>query len=157
MSTAPIAIRAATAEDVPALHAMMVALAEHDGQRAWLRVTADELRRDGFGAAPAFGALLAFAGDDAVGYASYTVPYAIWLGASYVNLDDLYVAPAARGHGVGEQLMRALVEVAAARGVRSLRWEVQPDNARAIRFYQRLGATLRTKGIFTWTPAPSAT
>lgn len=145
-----IAIRPATLDDAAALHGLMRALAEHDGQGAWLRVTLDDLRRDGFGPGAAFGALLAFAGDTAVGYASYTEPYAIWLGSRYLALDDLYVADAVRGQGVGEALMRAVAAIALGRGLRALRWEVQPDNHRAIRFYQRLGARFRTKGIFTW-------
>lgn len=145
-----ITIRPATVTDVDQLHALMVALAEHHGQRAWLRATVDDLRRDGFGPTPSFAAILAFAGDEAVGYASYTTPYAIWLGTSYLHLDDVYVADAARGQGVGGLLMREIVAIAAARGLCALRWEVEPDNAGAIAFYRRLGATMRTKGIFTW-------
>jgi GNAT superfamily N-acetyltransferase len=150
--TAPISIRAATRADAPALHALLVALAEHEGQRDWLRVSLEALTRDGFGDNPRFGALMAFAGDTAVGYATYTVPYVIWLGAASLNLDDLYVIDAVRGQGVGLALMHALAAEARARGVTALRWEVQPDNHAAIRFYQRLGARLRTKGIFTWEP-----
>ncbi len=153
--TSPIEIRAATVADAPALHALLGALAEHEGQRSWLRISLEQLTRDGFGATPRFGALMAFAGDVAVGYASYTVPYAIWLGADYLNLDDLYVVDAVRGQGVGLALMRALAAEATTRGLGSLRWEVQPDNHAAIRFYQRLGARLRTKGVFTWEPDAS--
>lgn len=153
-----VSIRAATEADAEALYGLMVALAEHDGQRAWLRATVEDLRRDGFGPSPRFGALMAFAGEVAVGYATYTVPYAIWLGGAYVSLDDLFVTEAARGQGVGQALMHGLAAEAAARGLRSLRWEVQPDNHAAIGFYQRLGARLRTKGIFVWEPGarPSA-
>ncbi len=37
-----------------------------------------------------------------------------------------------------------------ARGYPRIRWEVQTDNVAAIRFYERLGATMRTKGVFVW-------
>jgi ribosomal protein S18 acetylase RimI-like enzyme len=40
-----------------------------------------------------------------------------------------------------------------ARGAPRLRWEVQADNDGAIRFYQRLGASMRAKGIFLWEAA----
>jgi hypothetical protein len=31
-----------------------------------------------------------------------------------------------------------------------MRWEVQPDNHDAIRFHERIGAMMRTKGVFAW-------
>lgn len=150
MNPPPITVRAATADDAPALHRLIVGLAEHHDQRPFVRATADDLRRDGFGPTPSFGAVLAFVGDDAVGYASYTWRYSIWLAARYLDLDDLYVAEAARGRGAGLALMHAVRAVAVSRGLARVRWEVEPDNVDAIRFYQRLGARLRSKGVFTW-------
>jgi hypothetical protein len=40
--------------------------------------------------------------------------------------------------------------IALASGHKRIRWGVESDNHAAIRFYQRLGATLHTKGICTW-------
>ena len=37
-----------------------------------------------------------------------------------------------------------------ARGIGRLRLGGQSDNAAAIRFYERIGATMRTKGISGW-------
>ncbi len=143
-------VRAATRDDVDALFAMIVALAEHHGQRAYLRADAEQLRRDGFGEQPRFAALVAETADGLIGFATYAWHYTIWLGATTMNIDDVYVADTHRGLGVGEALMMRARELCQAQGGARLRWEVQPDNAAAIRFYQRLGAVMRSKGIFTW-------
>ena len=51
---------------------------------------------------------------------------------------------------MGTALLIAAVYVCRDRGCHRVRWEVETDNADAIRFYERLGARLRTKGIFGW-------
>ena len=150
MTSKSISLREATEADVDALYQLIVAIAEHHDQREYVFVTGEDLRRDGFGPAPKFGAVLAEVDGALVGYASYTWDYAIWLGSTYMNIDDVYVSASHRGLGVGEALMRTLKEVCAERGLRRLRWEVQPDNTAAIRFYERIGARMRTKGIFYW-------
>jgi GNAT superfamily N-acetyltransferase len=53
-------------------------------------------------------------------------------------LDDLFVAPAARGTGVFETLLGAIRELAAAEGWANVRWITAADNARAQAAYDRL-------------------
>jgi GNAT superfamily N-acetyltransferase len=53
-------------------------------------------------------------------------------------LDDLFVAPEARGQGVAEALIRAVSDVGRARGWSVLRWITAEDNAPARRVYDRL-------------------
>jgi len=53
-------------------------------------------------------------------------------------LDDLFVAPEARGQGVAEALIHAVSEAGRARGWSVLRWITAEDNARARRVYDRL-------------------
>ena len=59
MPTSALTIREATAADVDALYALIVAIAEHHGQLAFVHTTVATLRRDGFGPNPKFGALVA--------------------------------------------------------------------------------------------------
>lgn len=54
-------------------------------------------------------------------------------------LDLLYVRPAARGRGVGTELLRAAAEHARAEGAETLALEVLESNAGARRMYDRLG------------------
>lgn len=50
-----------------------------------------------------------------------------------------YVAPEARGHGVGRRLMARVVEVAQAGAMRCVWLETQNINHGAIKFYERVG------------------
>jgi len=148
MPAGEVRVREATAHDMDTLHALISALAEHHGQRASVRCTPADLRRDIAGPEPRFGAVLAEVGGRAVGFASWTWLHSIWLGARVMNIDDVFVQDGCRGLGVGEALMPAARAACRARGAARLRWEVESDNADAIRFYQRLDATLRTKNLF---------
>jgi GNAT superfamily N-acetyltransferase len=54
-------------------------------------------------------------------------------------MNDLFVAPEARGLRVGERLIEACREQCRARGAVSLGWQTALDNDRAQRLYDRLG------------------
>ena len=53
-------------------------------------------------------------------------------------LDDLFVAPEARGSGAAEALIRAVAEVGRERGWSVIRWITAEDNARARKLYDRV-------------------
>lgn len=58
----------------------------------------------------------------------------------FLYLEDLVVSEAARSRGVGEALMAALAREAVSRNALRIEWAVLDWNARAISFYDRLGA-----------------
>ena len=60
-------------------------------------------------------------------------------GAPFAELKRMYVRPAERGCGVAEQILRRLVEHAAAQGVAIVRLETGVRQHAAIRFYRRSG------------------
>lgn len=62
-----------------------------------------------------------------------------WRNTAYWWIQFVYVAPAARGRGVATQLIDHVAALAAAAGSPDLRLYVHPDNARAIRTYERMG------------------
>jgi GNAT superfamily N-acetyltransferase len=55
-------------------------------------------------------------------------------------MNDLFVAPEARGTGLAEALIAACVEECRARGAATLSWQTAKDNDRAQRVYDRIGA-----------------
>ena len=55
-------------------------------------------------------------------------------------LDDLFVAPEARGQGVAGQLIEAVAERARERGWTVVRWITAEDNARARALYDRVAS-----------------
>jgi GNAT superfamily N-acetyltransferase len=54
-------------------------------------------------------------------------------------LNDLYVAPEARGTGLAERLIAACAKRCAARDARRLEWQTAVDNHRAQAVYDRVG------------------
>jgi GNAT superfamily N-acetyltransferase len=69
-------------------------------------------------------------------YWSWATTRAVRIGV----MNDLYVAPEARGKGLAEALIRACVEECRKRGASRLTWQTAPDNERAQRVYERIGA-----------------
>lgn len=55
-------------------------------------------------------------------------------------MNDLFVAPGARGVGVGQALIDAAAAAARERGLHELSWMTALDNRRAQRLYERTGA-----------------
>ena len=82
---------------------------------------------------------------DAAGHAAgFATVYWSWSTAQAARigvLNDLFVTPPARGSGAAEALIAASVEQCRQRGARQLSWQTAPDNDRAQRVYDRVGAT----------------
>jgi len=150
-----IAIRIAEESDVAVFHELLLQEAKHHNSLQHVCTDVAELRRAGFGKDKKFGVLLAEYHGEPAGYVSYTTNYSIWLGADFVMVDDVFVTEKYRGKRIGEALMLRMRDMARAEGHTRIRWGVESDNDGAIRFYERLGATLHTKGICTWDVTPS--
>jgi ribosomal protein S18 acetylase RimI-like enzyme len=60
------------------------------------------------------------------------------------TMNDLYVAPAARGQGLADRLIGACLEHCRERGAGALEWQTAPENLRAQAVYDRVGATRST-------------
>jgi GNAT superfamily N-acetyltransferase len=69
-------------------------------------------------------------------------------------MNDLFVAPEGRGTGVAEALIEACRAECATRGAVKLTWQTATDNVRAMKVYDRVGAT-REQWVDYWLPATS--
>ncbi len=76
-----------------------------------------------------------------VGFALWFRNFSTWLAKPGIYLEDLFVSPSARGHGLGKALLMELVAVARDRGYGRVEWSVLDWNSPAIGFYRSLGAT----------------
>jgi GNAT superfamily N-acetyltransferase len=85
--------------------------------------------------------LLARNGGEAVGFATIYWSWATTIASRIGVMNDLFVATAARGTGAAEQLILACVEECRQHGAAELTWQTAPDNERAQRVYDRVGAT----------------
>jgi GNAT superfamily N-acetyltransferase len=78
-------------------------------------------------------------GGRAVGFATIFWSWST-LSASRIGvMNDLFVAPEARGSGVAEALIEACAERCRERGARSLEWATAHDNVAARKVYDRVG------------------
>jgi GNAT superfamily N-acetyltransferase len=79
-------------------------------------------------------------GGEPVGFATIFWSYSTLSASAIGVMNDLYVAPDARGSGLGAELIRACEAECASRGVEILEWETAPSNARAQSVYDRFDA-----------------
>ncbi|HAA12095.1 MAG TPA: N-acetyltransferase [Cytophagales bacterium] len=143
-------IRKATEEDLDVLHELMLGIAQYHNQEEYLLTTLEQMRQAGFGEQAQFGAFLAEWDGQPAGYLSYTWNYSIWRGDTFMNIDDVFVWEQYRGKKIGDALMQQAKDLCQERKVSTIRWEVEKDNAGAIKFYERLGAEVTVKGVCKW-------
>ena len=109
-------IRSATPADVPEIVAMVHELAEYEHEPQSCLLTDEQLTTALFGPAPALFAHVATVEDEAAGCALWFRNFSTWRGIHGVYLEDLFVRPRFRGHGLGKALLAAT-----GRGVRRAR------------------------------------
>lgn len=136
-----IDIRRATQQDLPQLLTFIRELAEYERLAHQVVATVDDLSRSLFGTEACAHALLASVDSAPVGFAVYFYNFSTFLGRPGLYLEDLYVRPAARGLGIGRELLVRLARLAIERGCGRMEWAVLNWNEPAIRFYRKLGAT----------------
>lgn len=137
-----ITIRAATPADADTIYAFVLGLAEYEKLQHEVVGSADAIRCQLERPAPPFEVLLAELDGEPVGFALFFSTYSTFHTAECLHLEDLFVSPNARGAGVGRRLLAAVARVADDRGCPRLQWNVLDWNEPAIRFYERLGATV---------------
>lgn len=141
LGPADLKIRPAVAADVPAIVALIRALAayEHAAPGA-VSVTESQLRDALFTSPPAVEVLLACLGDEVAGYAMFFHNFSSWRGRRGIYLEDLFVRPEMRRCGIGIALLREVAQIALARNCVRIEWLVLDWNRPAIEFYRSLGA-----------------
>ena len=142
-----LAIRPATAADVPVILALIRELAAYEREPDAVVATEADLLRDGFGPAPRFHVLLAEWGGEPAGFAFYFFTYSTWRGQPLLYLEDLFVRPEHRRRKIGLAFMRRLARLAVDQGCARFVWQVLDWNEPAIRFYQALGAPAHAEWV----------
>jgi len=84
------------------------------------------------------GLLAIGAAGDAVGLVHFVFHPTTWSMGGSCYLEDLFVAPAARGQRVGRRLIAAVAEAAKANGATAVYWQTEEFNATARRLYERV-------------------
>ncbi len=140
-------LRPARPEDVPLILGFIRALADYEKLSHEVEATEERLRRTLFPpeGRPAAECLLAFVGEEAVGFAIYFTTYSTFLAKPGLYLEDIFVSPAHRAKGVGKAIILRLAKLANERGYGRMEWSVLDWNEPAIRFYESLGARRMTE------------
>jgi GNAT superfamily N-acetyltransferase len=98
------------------------------------------LRRWLFGDTPAAEAVIAEVDGSPAGFAIFHGTFSTWECAPGIWLEDLFVLPQQRRHGVGQRLLAHVARVAVERGCTRLGWAVLDWNETALGLYRKLGA-----------------
>lgn len=133
-------VRSAQETDVPAIFALIQALAHYEHLTHQVTGSSDALAKHLFGM-PRYGeALVAEQEGQVIGFALFFTTYSTFLTQPGLYLEDLFVQEAYRGQGMGKALLKAIAQLALDRGYGRLEWSVLDWNASAIGFYERMGA-----------------
>jgi GNAT superfamily N-acetyltransferase len=135
-----LVLRPAEPSDVPAIAELVRELAAYERDPAAAMASEEDLLRDGFGPSPRYSCLMAEWSSAVAGFALYFHNYSTWQGKWGLYLEDLFVRPAFRGHGIGKALLVELARVAVREGCGRFQWQVLDWNEPALGFYQKLGA-----------------
>jgi diamine N-acetyltransferase len=144
-----LSIRPATVADSALIAAMIREFAEFEHLENEFSTTEEDIARDGFGPRPKFRAVVAEWNGEPAGYAIFFEFYSSFQGRAGLFLDDLFVRPAFRKHGIGSALIKHVAGIAWKEKYFCMRWEVLDWNKQAIDFYNNLGASF----LEEWKPA----
>jgi len=139
---ADFAILAAAPADVAAIVALIQGLAEFERLTHLVEVTPEKLAPHLFGPRPVVEAVVVERAGRVVAFALFFTNFSTFLAKPGLYLEDLFVEPTERGRGIGQALLEHLARLAASRGYGRFEWSVLDWNEGAIRFYQRMGATV---------------
>jgi GNAT superfamily N-acetyltransferase len=133
-------IEPATEHDVPLILHLVKKLAEYERLSHEVVATEEDFRKALFGPARVAEALLAFSGNQPVGFALYFSTFSTFVGRPGIYLEDIFVEPEHRGQGIGAALLTRIARTARDRNCGRLEWSVLTWNEPSIGFYERLGA-----------------
>ena len=144
-SSEDISIRPAGEQDVGAILQFIRDLAHYEHLEHEVVATEESLREALFGSRPYAEVVLACLRGEPVGFALFFHNFSTFLGRAGIYLEDLYVRPETRGHGVGRRLLTWLAATAVSRGCGRVEWAVLDWNEPSIQFYRKLGAVAKDK------------
>jgi len=132
-------IRKATARDSRAFLTLLVALADFEHLKPPDQAAKRRIARDVF-VKRRVHLFVAEEGRKCVGYALYFFNYSSFLARPTLYLEDIFILEEFRGRGLGKALFLACVDEAVKQHCGRMEWAVLTWNAKAIEFYEELGA-----------------
>jgi GNAT superfamily N-acetyltransferase len=135
-----LAIRSAQRGEAALVLGFIRKLAEYEKLSHAVEATEADIDQALFGPSPRCHCDLALWNGEPVGFALWFYNFSTFKGKAGIYLEDLFVDPARRGHGIGKALLKHLARRCLAEGLSRLQWWVLDWNEPSIGFYKSLGA-----------------
>jgi GNAT superfamily N-acetyltransferase len=135
-----IALRPALPADASLIVEYIRELAAFEREPEAAIATEADILRYAFSEHPLITVVMAEWGGEPAGFALWFLNFSTWQGKPGIYLEDLFVRPPFRGHGIGKALLRHLAALAANEGWTRFVWQVLDWNTGAIDFYEAHGA-----------------
>ena len=135
-----LGIRPGELADVPLIAELIRGLAVYEKLESQVTMTEEKLTDSLFGERRYAETLIAEDDGAPVGFALFFHNFSTFLAQPGIYLEDLFVLPEHRGHGIGKALLADLARIAVERGCGRLEWSVLDWNEPSIEFYKKLGA-----------------
>jgi GNAT superfamily N-acetyltransferase len=140
-------IRRAVPGDETELTAMIHELAEFERASHECTVTEEQLRTALFGDEPTVNGHLAEVDGEAAAGALWFRNFSTWDGVAGIYLEDLFVRPQFRRHGLARALLATLARECVDNGYSRLQWAVLDWNVNAIALYDAVGGRQQSEWI----------
>lgn len=140
-------IKPATILDVPLILNFIKELADYEKLLHEVVATEEILKETLFSEKAHAEVIIGYLDQQPVSFALFFHNFSTFLGRPGIYLEDLFVKPEARGHGVGEKMLAYLAKLAKERKCGRLEWWVLDWNEPAIGFYKKIKA----KPMDEWT------
>jgi GNAT superfamily N-acetyltransferase len=126
--------------DAPIILELIHALALYEKAPEQVEISLEQIERDFFGSQPKVFCEIAESNGEVAGFAIWFLNYSTWQGKHGIYLEDLFVKPQFRGHGLGKALLQHLAQICRENGYGRFQWWVLDWNEPAIEFYKSFGA-----------------
>lgn len=143
-----LTLRPAQADDAAEILALIRELADYERLLHEVDATPEGLHAALFGPTPRVFCDLAEQDGVIAGFALWFYSFSTFRGRHGIYLEDLFVRPAMRGHGIGRALLADLAARCLREDLARLEWSVLDWNEPALAFYRTLGA----RGMKDWIP-----
>ena len=134
-------IRSGEKEDMDSVLNLIKELAAFEREPNAVKITSDDLIKNGFTKNPSFYTYVAEYNGTVVGMALFYDRFSTWEGPS-IHLEDLIVTKKFRGKGIGKDLYDKVLSFALKKGIKRVEWVVLDWNMPAINFYKSTGAIM---------------
>jgi len=140
--------RPAHADDVPRLLELMANFYAEDGM-SFVRERAEPALRRLIADRTVGWVTVTCHSGTIVGYLAATLGYSLEFGGPYGLIDEVYIQPEYRNHGLGTALIEEMLRSSAAQGLVAVRLELERVNDGALRLYQRLSFEKHDRDLMT--------